>query len=329
MIRVPVEDRSRVAEARRLATAEARRVGLEEGAVERAALLATELATNLVAYARDGEILLRGAPGDAPRLDLIALDAGPGVPSFERAMADGFSTGGGLGLGLGSLSRLGDALDMHSDPLGTVTAVSVGPGAAAALAPQAGLTQPKPGETACGDGWAARPGPEGRLLMLLDALGHGARAAETARPACAAFHEAQGGLEETTEAVLAALGSGRGAALVLAEARDAEGVLRAWGIGNIRGELFRGRERSGIVSASGVAGRGARRRPPLEHPWSADSVLILATDGLREAPRHAAPPALRARSALVVAAAALKRRRRGGDDSGVAVMKGVSADGSA
>ena len=82
------------------------------------ALIATaisELARNILAYAKEGEMVLRtvrrhGRLG----LRLITRDDGPGIANVDAAVRDGYSTSGGLGLGLPGVRRLVDEFDVTS-----------------------------------------------------------------------------------------------------------------------------------------------------------------------------------------------------------------------
>jgi serine/threonine-protein kinase RsbT len=75
----------------------------------------SELARNILIYATQGEIRLglvqeRGRHG----LVVVAHDEGPGIPDLAKAMQDGYSTGGGLGLGLPGAKRLMDEFEIIS-----------------------------------------------------------------------------------------------------------------------------------------------------------------------------------------------------------------------
>jgi serine/threonine-protein kinase RsbT len=83
------------------------------------ALIATaisELARNIVEYAGDGEVLVSSAIDGAgrPGIEVVARDEGPGIPDTELAMKDGYSSGGGLGLGLPGTRRLVDEFELDS-----------------------------------------------------------------------------------------------------------------------------------------------------------------------------------------------------------------------
>ena len=84
-------------------------------------LAVSELAANLARYAKGGELLL--TPLERPGLvgiEVVSRDQGPGISDVERAMRDGFSTGGGLGSGLPAARRLMDEFEITSQPNGTL-----------------------------------------------------------------------------------------------------------------------------------------------------------------------------------------------------------------
>lgn len=92
------------------------------------ALIATaisELARNIVLYAGTGEIEIgRVDQKDKQGIEIVARDQGPGISNVPQAMRDGFSTSGGLGLGLPGVKRLMDDFEIDSRP-GRGTKVSV------------------------------------------------------------------------------------------------------------------------------------------------------------------------------------------------------------
>ncbi|HEU5315976.1 MAG TPA: ATP-binding protein [Chloroflexota bacterium] len=115
--------------ARRAARDLAAGSGLTTPDAECVALAVSELAMNLVRYAPGGAVTLtaiedpRAAP---PRrgVRVVCLDAGPGIPDVGAALSNGFTTGGGLGGGLGAVRRLMDTFDLRSSSAGTaITAV--------------------------------------------------------------------------------------------------------------------------------------------------------------------------------------------------------------
>jgi serine/threonine-protein kinase RsbT len=91
-------------------------------------LLATaisELARNIVSYAGQGEIFLHATQNSGrPGVTVVARDDGPGIPSIEQALRDGYSTSGSLGLGLPGVRRLVDEFEITSE-VGRGTTVTV------------------------------------------------------------------------------------------------------------------------------------------------------------------------------------------------------------
>ena len=83
----------------------------------RLATVASELARNVVKYARRGRMIVHPHAGAAGRrgLRLIFEDSGPGIPDLAAAMRDGFSTGRGLGKGLPGSRRLVDEFEIDSE----------------------------------------------------------------------------------------------------------------------------------------------------------------------------------------------------------------------
>jgi len=75
----------------------------------------SEIARNVLVHAGGGEIVMRvECEADRTGIVAIATDDGPGILSIDAAMADGHSTGAGLGLGLPSARRLVDEFQIQS-----------------------------------------------------------------------------------------------------------------------------------------------------------------------------------------------------------------------
>jgi len=78
---------------------------------------ASELARNVVTYAKSGEVLIESL-NDGPKrgLRLTFEDHGPGIPDVQLALRDGYTTGHGLGLGLSGARRLSNEFAIDSEP---------------------------------------------------------------------------------------------------------------------------------------------------------------------------------------------------------------------
>ncbi|HEX6172912.1 MAG TPA: anti-sigma regulatory factor [Candidatus Binatia bacterium] len=78
---------------------------------------ASELARNAIDHGGGGDFRIESLNNDARRgLRLTFSDEGPGIVDMEQAMKDGFTTGGGLGLGLGGAKRLVNEFLIDSKP---------------------------------------------------------------------------------------------------------------------------------------------------------------------------------------------------------------------
>jgi serine/threonine-protein kinase RsbT len=82
----------------------------------------SEVARNIRLYAGEGEVALNLVhEGGRRGIVVVALDEGPGIADLDRAMEDGFSSGGSFGLGLPGARRLMDEFDIRSVPGAGVT----------------------------------------------------------------------------------------------------------------------------------------------------------------------------------------------------------------
>ena len=112
---IPIAVATDVHGARRAAKAMALAMGFDAKASEEITLVISELASNLIRHARGGTLTLTPV-NDSERvgIQLESCDRGPGLADAEQAITDGFSTGGSLGYGLGTVNRLMDHVDITS-----------------------------------------------------------------------------------------------------------------------------------------------------------------------------------------------------------------------
>ncbi|MBT9329568.1 anti-sigma regulatory factor [Paracidobacterium acidisoli] len=76
---------------------------------------ASEIARNTLDYGRGGDLRMEALSNGTKRgLRLIFTDRGPGIRDIERALTDGFTSGNGMGLGLGGTRRLMDEFEIAS-----------------------------------------------------------------------------------------------------------------------------------------------------------------------------------------------------------------------
>jgi serine/threonine-protein kinase RsbT len=86
---------------------------------------ASELARNILNYGGGGQMILQTLlDGTRKGLRLAFIDQGPGIADVQLAMKDGYTTGGGMGLGLGGAKRLSSEFAIESQ-LGAGTRVTI------------------------------------------------------------------------------------------------------------------------------------------------------------------------------------------------------------
>jgi anti-sigma regulatory factor (Ser/Thr protein kinase) len=324
---VPIDDATRVAEARRLAVGEAEREGFGEAAAEAVAIIATEISTNLLKHARNGEIhIARLSAVSDPGVQILSIDRGPGMASVQACVADGYSTSGTPGTGLGAVTRLADVFDAWSQP-GKGTVLVARKFLQGKNGQQrwtfAGVTAPYPGEKTCGDHWSLRSDGQATALVVADGLGHGTLAAEAASLAVTAFRKGPlNGPAAMLEDMHLALKATRGAAVAVSHIDNANGKVRYAGIGNIAGVLLGGGARPQfMVSHNGTAGLAARRIQEFTYSVPADGAVIMHSDGLISSWSLDPYPGLLRRHPAVIAGVLYRDATRGRDDTCVVVGK--------
>ncbi len=124
-IRVAIKSDQDIVVARQKGRLMATELGFSTGDATLIATAISELARNIVSYARKGQITLKIVNGlNRQGISVVASDDGPGIYDIRQALRDGFSTSGSLGLGLPGVRRLMDEFEITSQPgRGTTVAV--------------------------------------------------------------------------------------------------------------------------------------------------------------------------------------------------------------
>jgi anti-sigma regulatory factor (Ser/Thr protein kinase) len=287
MISIGAVDASQVSEVRRAAEHAAAQNGFVANDVGRVALVATELATNLVKHGGGGEALIGTYDDGGGRgIEVIALDRGPGMTNVEACLRDGYSTAGTPGNGLGAVSRQANVFDIASWP-GVGTAVlarieSAGPRVERPVVRSGwgAVSIAMPGETICGDAWAVSGNGDVRTLFVADGLGHGHDAAEAAVEAVRLFHRFNGHqIPALLDYVHGGLRATRGAAVSIARFDPAAGRMAFGGIGNVAGTIVAGGDLKRLISMPGTAGHVARKIQSFDYPFET-GLIVLNSDGL-------------------------------------------------
>jgi anti-sigma regulatory factor (Ser/Thr protein kinase) len=321
---VRVEDASAVPACRKAVQIMAERLRFSAFRISQLALAVTEAASNLHKHAERGSLLLCvNRDGQPPGIDLVTIDAGPGVRDVSAAVRDGHSTAGTLGVGLGTIRRLADFADLYSRPgRGTslVARFRGSPSGSGQEARWAGLVRPITGETECGDAYGAAEADGEVTAVLCDGLGHGPLAAAAASAGVTAVLDDPAAEPAVLlERVHRRMSGTRGGAVGIA--RIGGQHARFAGLGNVAASIVSGGQRKSMVSIPGIAGHQARTIRQFEYEAPAGSALILHSDGISNRWEAAALPGLEARDPLLIAAVLLAEAGVHRDDAGVLVLK--------
>jgi serine/threonine-protein kinase RsbT len=116
--RIPIDADGDVVTARQRARELAAELQLSSTDQTLLATAISEVARNITTYAQRGEVLLSlvRAPDGRRGVQVVARDEGPGIADLDAAMQDGYTTGGGLGLGLPGARRLVDDFAIETAP---------------------------------------------------------------------------------------------------------------------------------------------------------------------------------------------------------------------
>ncbi|MEC5396644.1 ATP-binding SpoIIE family protein phosphatase [Uliginosibacterium sp. H1] len=333
---IAIREHTHVAEARRRVIALTRRHGVDEVREAQISVVTSEIASNVFKHGGGGTLfLMQINDGERNGIEIVASDKGPGMHNVSQCLADGYSTAGSLGLGLGAIVRQSDAWDIFSLPgRGTVSQARFWFDAQAAPATTVpvmrkpnlleitGISSPKVGQDVSGDCWRVRRAGQVSWIMVADGLGHGPMAAPTAERAIEIFESSP--LDSPAD-ILARLHEGlrqtRGAVAAVAAVDAQAGGLRYASIGNISGVRLDEAGTQHLVVQDGTLGYQARPAREQSYPWTPTSMLIMSSDGLSSRWSQRDYPGLLMRAGSLAAATLFRDLRRDNDDATIVVAR--------
>jgi serine/threonine-protein kinase RsbT len=124
--KVAIKSERDIVQARQKGRSLATNLGFSIGDATLIATAISELARNILSYAGEGMITMNAIyHSKREGLLIVASDEGTGISDIPRALRDGFSTSGSLGIGLPGVRRLMDEFELTSQPdVGTVVTVT-------------------------------------------------------------------------------------------------------------------------------------------------------------------------------------------------------------
>ncbi|AZM57449.1 hypothetical protein DMA15_04160 [Streptomyces sp. WAC 01529] len=326
-LHVPIDHHSAVQTAASRARALAHACRMPGALPDQAAVLASELASNISKHARNGALFLQPSPlgGRSPldtALDVVAVDNGPGIPDIGLSLTDGFSTTKTMGAGLGAVRRIATDFTLRSaSGRGTLAharlAVPQGrrPGADIGA-----LCLPAGGEQICGDGYAVVEGDGNWTGLVIDGLGHGPEAAAASQRAVRTFQScSEAPLPEVLNALHSALRHTRGAAATAI--RVGSGRAEYCGVGNIRVAAVsaHGVHRQ-LTGQAGIVGYNLPTPRSRFLDLSDCTAVVVYTDGIDHRWTHDPAPDRLSLPPTLLAASLAHTHRRHRDDATVLAL---------
>ena len=306
-------------------------LGFEEQASEEIVLVVAELASNLVKHAGRGTLTLRPLnQGEKIGIEVETEDHGPGMSDVEEAFKDGYSTGGGLGYGLGTVNRLMDELEVSSTAaLGTRILCRRWLRAKADKAIfhgwQVGVaTRPRHFAAANGDAFVIHEWNGQLIAGVIDGLGHGEPAQEAALAAQSyvrSHYDSE--FDRLFCGVSRACRGTRGVVMALARFESPTTMTLA-NLGNIEMRPWTGAERLQIIVQRGFLGVRENHVRVQQHRWDPSWMLVLHSDGLRTHWQWADFPGLEREPPQAVANKLLGILAKKDDDATILAVKNWS-----
>ncbi len=285
-------------------------------------------------------------------IELIYLDKGPGIYDINRALDDGFSTGGTLGTGFGAVRRMSDYFDVYSTVNtterrslsnsrhtihGTVILCrkklsartsniasskinSAHPASDDSI--YGAWSRPFPGEQANGDAYFVKTQAHETLAAVVDGLGHGHGASDAAAEALRALDEWDGEpLDELIMRTHDRLRATRGAVMSVVLIDRKHERLHFAGVGNIHTRVFNASEPVHLITTNGTLGARLVKVPVWSHAWTAETIIIMASDGLSASWDITDYPRLLNHDSQLIAAVLMRDFARDTDDATVLVIR--------
>jgi anti-sigma regulatory factor (Ser/Thr protein kinase) len=276
--------------ARRASREMARKAGFDTRAYSLIEIAVSELATNVVKYARQGTIRLKPL---ANGMEIVCEDQGPGIADLEAILAGKGKSATGLGIGLLGVSNFMDELEICSEQgCGTTITARKWKIKPAHLSetpldiPRDGLLEygvlsiPSRQGDLNGDALVIQETKGKVLLAVIDGLGHGQEAHHASQKAATYIRSNPGhDLKTLLEDCHAELRHTRGAVIGLVRVDLSRCRLTYAGIGNITGRIV-GRQTIRPLSKAGIVGHKIKAVSQDEFPFLPGDLLFMYSDGI-------------------------------------------------
>jgi len=263
-------------------------IGFSTQECDEIGLVVSELGSNLIRHAGGGILRLTVNSEQARTgIQIESEDAGPGIPDFDRALTDGYSSAGSLGTGLGAVNRLMDELELRPLSAGGAHIVCqrwLRPSANVATARWlefGAATRPYRYQRENGDAFVVRQWDGSALTGVIDGLGHGQfaqRAAQAARQYVEQHFDRP--LEDLFRGAGRACRATRGVVMALARFDFAGPTVAVANVGNVEVRLIGSVTPVNLIVRRGIIGLNAPQPITTVCPWGPASFLVMHSDGV-------------------------------------------------
>ena len=286
---IEVSHLSDIIKSRQMVKDISRRIGFEEQIQDELVLVASELASNIVKYAKFGKLIITPLIEDSKKgIQIESLDKGIGINNVEESLKDGYSTSNSLGYGLGTVNRIMDELIILPNENGIGTRIIC----------KLWIQEKKNPIYSCplefgvasrpyglfkqnGDAFIIKQMNEEVLIGVIDGLGHGPLAhiaAQEARNYVEKHHNQP--LKSIFQGTNVACNKTRGVVMTLVRIDWIKRKMQFAGIGNILGRIVGSETSLNIMARRGIIGNHAPSPLISEIDWNKSFILILHSDGV-------------------------------------------------
>ncbi len=293
-------------------------------------IIVAEMVSNLVKHAGGGQLLVKLIEESSLQgIELISVDNGAGMTDISRMVADGVSTKNTLGQGLGAIKRLSNLFQVYSQKdWGTVILSRLFENdlpqfQKPTVSEIKAVVLPKPGETACGDGFFYTVNNDYIRLFLGDGLGHGIEAEKAVLTAGAAF-ETCNEVEPVTiiRTINEAVKKTRGLVGTVAVFSIKNKSWKICGIGNIMTKIISLTNTKNYMAYNGIIGLNVPNTlNTQEVEYEKGQYIILCSDGIKSRWDTIKYPAIIRYDLSILAATIIKDYSRNTDDMSVVCCK--------
>lgn len=300
---LPIENESDIGVCRRKSASLSIELGFDDIRSGEVAIMVTELVTNVLNHGGGrGRILIcRLNYQNQKAIEIWCCDMGNGITNPNRAITDGFTNRNTLGIGMGSIRRFSDELEINPSmkPLLNETGFSgfkeythcirtvKWVPATQWLGVNRHLTigaasRSKTGETLNGDAYVVNHINHYKTVVaVIDGLGHGKEAHISSQKAREQIIlKAELPVDTLMEHIHRSIRGTRGSVIGLAQINTNLNKLYFTGIGNIEGMIFSDRVKKNLLSFGGIVGHNMRTPRVLEFDFSQNDFFCLYTDGI-------------------------------------------------